>query len=177
MEKEFNKLNSDSEAENIPDELDEVDEESKKEIREILSESALYKGCSEEEINTAIKSVFKIKMKSFRDEIQALKDKEMDKKKKWEERGMKGRAYDPHFDLLNPQHLGAREYSAYKFYKKAEAEPKLFNVEDFEELRSSAMAFYEDFYKNNPNNPEFESRRLFWGHIGSKIKNFVFIKK
>lgn len=93
----------------------------------------------------------KEQLTSFRKEIQQIKDAEMAKKAE----GRKD--YNPHFETIDPQELGEREYEAYRSYKNG-----ALKVDHFCELREKTNEAHQD-------KPIPRSIRMFWGFLGNEM--------
>jgi hypothetical protein len=109
-------------------------------------------------------------IKEFRDEIQKLKNAEMAKKedKKY---------YNPHFDNIDAKYLGWREYEAYKLLRKGikeiKEEGKIENTEEFIDkfikLQKAVFNIYNVEFKNNNENPEYQTLNDFWAYLGNEF--------
>jgi len=101
------------------------------------------------------------RLESFQSEIQAIKDGEMAKKAKWEERGRTGEAYDPHFNDINPDYLGDFERSVYEKYKSNDL-----SEEEFGQLRSETAEKYKEIPADDE---KYQTLRNFWAYLGNLI--------
>lgn len=54
----------------------------------------------------------------LRREIEEIRKAEMTDKESWLARGRKGKAYDPHFDEIDPQDLTSEDLELYEKFKK-----------------------------------------------------------
>ena len=96
----------------------------------------------------------------LREEIEKMRENEMANKKSWLARGKAGKAYDPHFDEINPQHLKEENLIIYKKFKEEEL--------SFEEMRE-----YQDKMTGEEagdfRNPVNKSRNNFQAYMANKL--------
>lgn len=114
----------------------------------------------EQKPNASAETLPKNELEVFRDRIREIKEIEMAKKRDWERRGMKGEAYDPHFDLINPECLGETEREVYDKYQDG-----TLTADEFLALRDLANEEYEKLMDG----AEKTALNNFWAYLGNLV--------
>lgn len=109
---------------------------------------------------TPTETLPKSELEIFKDKIKEIKEAEMNKRKAWEDRGMEGKAYNPHFDAINQDYLEEPEREVYEKYQDDNL-----STDEFRELRSAA----NKNYKKLPVDAKKETLSNFWAYIGNLV--------
>ncbi len=102
------------------------------------------------------------KLGLFHEEIGDIKAGEMEKKKEWEAREKTGEAYNPHFDIIDPEFLSGAEMGIYERFKSGEL-----NDEEFRALREEALSRFSG--RNVETDPEYKSAHAFLMYLANTI--------
>ena len=94
----------------------------------------------------------------FKEEMKAWVDREIQKKKEWEDRGETGEAYDPHADFLRPELLNETDMTIWQ------------KIKDETVTKDDVALYNQKFEEETAHDPPdvFESRENFKAMVISR---------